>query len=86
MWYMIKTQLTMNWLFHFGLAPGPTSPYLPHGAVCFSQILTSLEEQVALVNKHMTIGPLKNPKTAYQQKDIRNIKGELHKGSKILFS
>lgn len=81
---MIKT-LTVTWLFRFGLAPAPTSPHLSHSAFCCSQILTSLEEQVALANKHMPIGPLQNPKTAYEQKDIRNTKGELHKGNKISF-
>lgn len=74
----------MTWLFHFGVAPAPASPHLSDGAFCFPHILTSLKEQVVLVNKHVTIGPLKNPKTIYQQKDIRNKKGELCKGNKIL--
>lgn len=74
----------MTWLFQFGLAPAPASPRLSQGAFCFSHILTSLEEQVVLANKHVTIGPLKNLKTAYQQKYIRNKKGEFCEGDKVL--
>lgn len=49
-----------------------------------SHILISSEEQVALVNKHKSTGTLKNLKTANRQKVVRNIKGKLHKGNKII--
>lgn len=67
---VIKTQLILSGLFHFGLVPAPSPSHLSHSASCFSQILTCLEE---------TTGLLKTPRTAYQQKDIRNINGELHR-------
>lgn len=76
----------MTWLFQTGLAQDSLSIHLFHGAFCISQILTSLEDPLALVNKHDHRYFPKPKDYLWEKKDVEDIIGELHKANKILFS